>query len=129
MSVCSTPMKYSCWLLFGLMASHGRVRVVSRSQTHPYRRRVWTTVNTKLGSGFHQILGVLIGLSRCYVNDRPLVAIAGNRSSWFVSAHGDGEERLLPLLDGSPSKNKDIAVHKCVLTAHKGQKCLQLLIF
>ena len=52
-----------------------------------------------------------------------------NRSSWFVSAHGDGEERLLPLLDGSPSKNKDIAVHKCVLTAHKGQKCLQLLIF
>ena len=53
------------------------MHVVSRSQTHPYRRRVWTTVNTKLGSGFHQILGVLIGLSRCYVNDRPLVAIAG----------------------------------------------------
>ena len=36
------------------------MHVVSRCQTHPY-----------------QILGVLIGLSRCYVNDRPLVAIAG----------------------------------------------------
>ena len=62
----------------------------------------WTT---ELGSGFHQILGVLIGLSRCYVNNRPLVAIAGYRSSWL-----DGEERLLPLWDGTPSENKEVAV-------------------
>ena len=58
--------------------------IVSRSRPIPIGGGVWTTVNTKLGSGFHQILGVLIGLSRCYVNDRPLVAIAGYRSSWLV---------------------------------------------
>ena len=56
---------------------------------------------------------MLIGLSRYYVNDRPLVAIAGYRSSWLVlRSHDDGEERSLPLRDGTPSKNKEVAVSR-----------------
>ena len=48
----------------------------------PYLRRVWTT--DSIGSASTRFWGVLIGLSRCYVNDRPLVDIAGYRSSWLV---------------------------------------------
>ena len=72
------------------------VPLVSRSQTHPYRRRVWTTVNTKLGSGFHQILGALVGLSRCYVNNHPLMPTLVQPTCGYAQLNNKGKSRSWP---------------------------------